>query len=155
MRKGFAAISAWRHRRRRTARPTSSSRGSGLAMERAATLMAHIGRAMSDPPIVGLAPSFSDTWKRPARGLRATGPLFLVLVCFLGSFGFIRLSARLGRSPRVALWPLSVVSDGGAHLHHLVWRICLMLAGGTLGFAMIDTSPWRELCAGLSASTPD
>jgi hypothetical protein len=27
--------------------------------------------------------------------------LFLVLVGFLGSFGFIRLSARLGRSPRV------------------------------------------------------
>src|SRR5215217_5886188 len=53
--------------------------------------------------------------------------LFLVLVGFLGSFGFIRLSARLGRSPRVPWWPGSVVSDSGVHLHHLVWGICLMI----------------------------
>ena len=75
--------------------------------------------------------------------------LFLVLVGFLGSFAFIRLSARLGRSPRVPWWPGSVVTDGGVHLHHLVWGICLMLAGGAAGFALFDSSPWLEVCACL------
>ena len=73
--------------------------------------------------------------------------IFLVLVGFLGSFGFIRLSARLGRSPRVPWWPGSVVSDSGVHLHHLVWGICLMTASGALGFALFDSSPWFEVCA--------
>jgi hypothetical protein len=73
--------------------------------------------------------------------------VFLVLVGFLGSFLFIRLSARLGRSPRVPWWPGSVVSDSGLHLHHLVWGICLMMASGALGFALYDSSPWFELCA--------
>lgn len=73
--------------------------------------------------------------------------IFLVLVSFVGSFGFIRLSARLGRSPRVPWWPGSVVTDSGMHLHHLVWGICLMLAGGVLGFALYDSSPWLEICA--------
>ena len=75
--------------------------------------------------------------------------LFLVLVAFLGSFAFIRLSARLGRSPRVPWWPGSVVTDGGVHLHHLVWGICLMLAGGAAGFALFDSSPGLEICACL------
>jgi hypothetical protein len=73
--------------------------------------------------------------------------VFLVLVGFLGAFGFIRLSARLGRSPRVPWWPGSVVSDSGLHLHHLVWGICLMIASGALGFALFDSSPWFEVCA--------
>src|SRR4051794_16194691 len=73
--------------------------------------------------------------------------LFLVLVAFLGSFAFIRLSARLSRSPRFAWWPGSVVSESGVHLHHLVWGIGLMLAAGPLGFATYDVSPWRGGCA--------
>ena len=73
--------------------------------------------------------------------------LFLVLVGFLGSFGFIRMSTRIMRSPRLSWWPGSVVSEGGVHVHHLVFGICLMLAGGTLGFAFFDAPPWRELCA--------
>jgi hypothetical protein len=73
--------------------------------------------------------------------------IFLVLVGFLGSFGFIRLSARLGRSPRFTWWPGSVVTDGGLHLHHLVWGICVMTASGALGFALFDSSPWFEICA--------
>ena len=73
--------------------------------------------------------------------------VFLVLVGFLGAFGFIRVSARLGRSPRVPWWPGSVVSDSGVHLHHLVWGICLMMASGALGFALFDSSPWFEVCA--------
>src|SRR3954470_17554569 len=75
--------------------------------------------------------------------------LALVLVSFLGSFAFIRISARLSRSPRVPWWPGSVVSDSGLHLHHLVWGICLMLAGGVLGFALFHTSPWFEISACL------
>src|SRR3954466_14178748 len=75
--------------------------------------------------------------------------MILVLVSFLGSFAFIRVSARLGRSPRVPWWPGSVVSDSGLHLHHLVWGICLMLAGGVLGFALFHTSPWFEISACL------
>ncbi len=37
--------------------------------------------------------------------------LFLVLLGFVGSFAFIRMSTRLMRSPRVPWWPGSVVSD--------------------------------------------
>lgn len=75
--------------------------------------------------------------------------LFLVLVAFLASFAFIRVSARLGRSPRFAWWPGSVVSESGVHLHHLVWGIGLMLVAGPLGFATYYVSPWREVCAVL------
>jgi hypothetical protein len=75
--------------------------------------------------------------------------IFLVLVGFLGSFVFIRVSARLGRSPRVPWWPGSVVSESGLHLHHLVWGICLMMASGALGFALYDSSPWFEVSAAL------
>jgi hypothetical protein len=75
--------------------------------------------------------------------------LFLVLVAFLGSFAFIRLSARISRSPRFAWWPGSVVSESGVHLHHLVWGICLMLTGGALGFALYGSSPGLEICAVL------
>jgi hypothetical protein len=73
--------------------------------------------------------------------------LFLVLVSFIVSFAFIRISARLGRSPRVPWWPGSVVSDSGVHLHHLVWGICLLISGGVLGFALYDSSPWLEITA--------
>ena len=75
--------------------------------------------------------------------------IFLVLVAFLGAFIFIRTSARIGRSPRAPWWPGSVVSESGVHLHHLVWGICLMVASGTLGFALIGQSPWFEVCACL------
>jgi hypothetical protein len=40
-----------------------------------------------------------------------------VLAGFLGSFGFIRTSARLMRSPRVPWWPGSVKVAGGLHIH--------------------------------------
>ena len=73
--------------------------------------------------------------------------LFLVLVGFVGSFAFIRLSTRLMRSPRVPWWPGSIVSDGGVHIHHLVFGVTLMLIAGTLGFWFFDTSPWLEVCA--------
>ena len=75
--------------------------------------------------------------------------LFLVLVGFLGSFGFIRLSTRLMRSPRVPWWPGSVVSDSGVHLHHLVFGIILMGISGTLGFWFFDSGIWMYLSAVL------
>jgi hypothetical protein len=75
--------------------------------------------------------------------------LFLVLVGFIGSFAFIRMSTRLMRSPRVPWWPGSVVSEGGLHVHHLTFGICFMLAFGALGFALFEESPWFEICATL------
>ena len=80
--------------------------------------------------------------------------LFLVLVGFVGSFGFIRMSTRLMRSPRVPWWPGSIVTDSGVHLHHLVFGIVPMMAAGTLGFWFFDTSPWLRSARCSSASAP-
>lgn len=73
--------------------------------------------------------------------------LFLVLLGLVLSFGFIRLSTRLMRSPRVPWWPGSIVSDGGVHVHHLFFGILLMIAAGTISFAGFATSPLYEICA--------
>jgi len=50
--------------------------------------------------------------------------LFLTLTGFVLAFGFIRLSTRLMRSPRVPWWPGSVVSEDGVHVHHLFFGTC-------------------------------
>jgi hypothetical protein len=74
--------------------------------------------------------------------------VLLLFAAFLISFLFIRTSARLMRSPKVPWWPGSVTTEGGLHLHHLVFGIVLMLIGGTLGFAIDESrSPWIELAA--------
>ncbi len=73
--------------------------------------------------------------------------VFLVLVGFILSFAFIRMSTRLMRSPKVPWWPGSVVSDSGVHLHHLVFGIVTMMIAGTLGFAALGSSPYAEICA--------
>lgn len=70
---------------------------------------------------------------------------FLVLLAFLCSFGFIRTSARLTRS--VSWWPGGVETEGGVHLHHLVWGIVLILVCGFVAFATELTSPWWQLTA--------
>jgi hypothetical protein len=75
--------------------------------------------------------------------------VFLVLVGFLLSFAFIRMSTRLMRSPSVPWWPGSVVSDSGVHLHHLVFGIVTMMLAGTLGFAALGNTPFAEICAFL------
>lgn len=67
---------------------------------------------------------------------------FLVLLAFLGSFLFIRTSARLIRGPRVTWWPGNVETAGGLHIHHLVWGISLLLVSGFLGFATGMETPW-------------
>jgi hypothetical protein len=72
---------------------------------------------------------------------------FLVLLGFIGSFGFIRLSTRLMRSPRVPWWPGSVVSEGGLHIHHHVFGIFIMIVAGVVSFALSDVGFWYEVCA--------
>jgi hypothetical protein len=73
--------------------------------------------------------------------------LYLVLIGFILSFAFIRMSTRLMRSPKVPWWPGSIVSDGGVHLHHLVFGIVTMMIAGAGGFAAFGNSPWTEICA--------
>jgi branched-subunit amino acid transport protein AzlD len=73
--------------------------------------------------------------------------LFLVLVGFILSFAFIRMSTRLMRSPKVPWWPGSIVSEGGVHLHHLVFGIVTMMIAGAAGFACFGSSPGTEICA--------
>lgn len=93
-----------------------------------------------------LASFLTDLWhdQLVSRGQQGT---FLVLAGFLGSFGFIRMSTRIMRSPRMSWWPGSVVSDGGVHVHHLVFGIVAMIAGGVMAIG-IWSSPWWEIsCA--------
>jgi hypothetical protein len=72
--------------------------------------------------------------------------LFLTLIGFVCAFGFIRLSTRLMRSPRVPWWPGSVVSDDGVHVHHLFFGIVLMMVAGGLSFAAGETDgPWYAI----------
>ena len=88
---------------------------------------------------------FTDFWDKLAA--HDEQGLFLVLVGFILSFAFIRMSTRLMRSPKVPWWPGSVVSDSGVHLHHLVFGIVTMMAAGALGFLAFGKSPWTEICA--------
>jgi hypothetical protein len=94
-----------------------------------------------------IASFISDFWNDQLVANELQG-LFLVLAGFIGSFGFIRMSTRIMRSPRVSWWPGSVVSDSGVHLHHLVFGIVAMMAAGTLGFTL-TTSPGYEISAAL------
>jgi hypothetical protein len=90
----------------------------------------------------------SDFWNQHILAHERQG-VFLVLVGFILSFAFIRMSTRLMRSPKVPWWPGSVVSDSGVHLHHLVFGIVAMMIAGTLGFAVHGDSPWAEICGFL------
>jgi hypothetical protein len=72
----------------------------------------------------------------------------VLLLTMLLSFLFIRTSARLMRSPKVTWWPGSVKTEGGLHVHHLVFGIVMMLLGGFL-LALAPGSPWLEIFAGL------
>jgi hypothetical protein len=71
-----------------------------------------------------------------------------LLGSLLLSFLFIRTSARLMRSPKVGWWPGSIKTEGGLHVHHLVFGIVLMLAAG-FALALQPGSPWFELTAGV------
>lgn len=93
-----------------------------------------------------LASIFSAFWDDQIVANQKQG-LFLVLVGFILSFAFIRMSTRLMRNPKVPWWPGSVVSDSGVHLHHLVFGIVTMMISGALGFAALGDSPLTEICA--------
>jgi hypothetical protein len=88
---------------------------------------------------------FGDFYNRIAE--HELQGLYLVLIGFILSFAFIRMSTRLMRSPKVPWWPGSIVSDSGVHLHHLVFGIVTMMAAGAAGFAAFGNSPWTEICA--------
>ncbi len=88
---------------------------------------------------------FTDFWNRLAE--HDEQGLFLVLVGFIGSFAFIRMSTRIQRSPKISWWPGSIVSDSGVHLHHLVFGIVTMMIAGAGGFLAYGNSPWTEICA--------
>jgi branched-subunit amino acid transport protein AzlD len=88
---------------------------------------------------------FADFYNRIAE--HELQGLYLVLIGFLLSFAFIRMSTRLMRSPKVPWWPGSIVSDSGVHLHHLVFGIVTMMVAGAGGFAAFGNSPWTEICA--------
>lgn len=94
---------------------------------------------------VTTASIFSDFWGNLEQ--HDEQGLFLVLVGFILSFAFIRMSTRLMRSPKVPWWPGSIVSDSGVHLHHLVFGIVTMMIAGAGGFLAFGNSPWTEICA--------
>jgi hypothetical protein len=71
---------------------------------------------------------------------------FICLAAFLIAFLLIRTSARMTR--RFTWWPGGVETDGGVHLHHLVWGICLMLVAGFLGVSVHLDDPWGGIVAG-------
>jgi hypothetical protein len=50
------------------------------------------------------------------------------------------------RSPKVPWWPGSVQTEGGLHVHHLVFGIVLLLATG-FALALQPPSPWLEIFA--------
>jgi len=73
--------------------------------------------------------------------------VFVVLVGFLGSFAFIRMSTRIIRSESVSWWPGNVESESGVHVHHLVFGIVTMMVAGTLAFVADGRTPFTEICA--------
>jgi hypothetical protein len=99
--------------------------------------------------LIPTASFLSNFWFDQVVGEHRDG-IFLVLVGFILSFAFIRMSTRLMRSPRAPWWPGSVsVGESGVHIHHLVFGICLMMLAGTGGFASSGSNPWFDISAAL------
>jgi hypothetical protein len=94
---------------------------------------------------VTTASIFTEFWDRISE--HELQGLYLVLIGFILSFGFIRMSTRLQRSPRVTWWPGSIVSESGVHVHHLVFGIVTMMIAGAGGFASFGDTPWMEISA--------
>lgn len=89
---------------------------------------------------------FVDFWEDQIESNHQEA-IFLVLIGFLLSFAFIRMSTRLMRSPKVPWWPGSIVSEGGLHVHHHVFGIVLMMIAGSIGFALDGDNIWFNICA--------
>lgn len=92
-----------------------------------------------------LASALIDVHPFGQRAMGGADTGFLVLAAFVVSFLLIRTSARLTRS--VSWWPGGVQTEGGVHVHHLVWGICLMMLTGFLAFALPLEPPWWHLVA--------
>lgn len=94
------------------------------------------------PPLASLV---TDLWNDHLVAHDRQG-VFLVLVGFVGSFAFIRMSTRMIRA-EVSWWPGNIESESGLHVHHLVFGIVTMMVAGTFGFAAFGHSPVTEICA--------
>ncbi|HVX31647.1 MAG TPA: hypothetical protein VHA80_00775, partial [Solirubrobacterales bacterium] len=92
-----------------------------------------------------LASFVTDLWEHHLVAHDRQG-VFLVLVGFVGSFAFIRMSTRMIRA-EVSWWPGNVESESGLHVHHLVFGIVTMMIAGTFGFVAFGRSPLTEICA--------
>ncbi|MFJ8040589.1 hypothetical protein ACIRBX_08815 [Kitasatospora sp. NPDC096147] len=69
-------------------------------------------------------------------------PLFLLLVGFISSFVFIRVSVRMIRA-KVRWWPGNI-TPGGLHIHHMVFGLGFLLFGGIGVFATNGGHPWID-----------
>jgi lysyl-tRNA synthetase class 2 len=92
-----------------------------------------------------LAGFFVEFWNEHLAAHDRQG-VFLVLVGFVGSFAFIRMSTRMIRA-EVSWWPGNIESESGLHVHHLVFGIVTMMIAGTIGFSALGASPLTEICA--------
>jgi hypothetical protein len=70
-------------------------------------------------------------------------PLFCFFVAFVGGFLGIRMSVRLVRAG-VRWWPGNLTA-GSLHVHHMVFGVVLMAAGGIAGLAApVHSVAWRS-----------
>lgn len=79
-------------------------------------------------------------------------PLLLCFVAFVVTFLVARAITRLIRSGR---GPFHDLSAGGAHIHHAVPGLCLLVVGAFTAIGAPPEAPWRELAAvaiGIGAS---
>jgi hypothetical protein len=75
-------------------------------------------------------------------------PLFCFFVAFISGFAAIRVSVRMIRAG-VRWWPGNLVA-GAVHVHHMVFGVVLMAAGGIAGLAAPPFSlAWRATAAGV------
>jgi hypothetical protein len=84
------------------------------------------------------------------QSIVATGRLrlFCFFVSFIAAFLFIRFSVRMIRA-QVRWWPGNV-TRGGVHVHHVVFGLVFMCAGGVGGLAVQDPrSGWAASAAAL------
>ena len=88
---------------------------------------------------------FSDFWGNLEQ--HHEQGLFLVLVGFILSFAFIRMSTRIIRSEAISWWPGNVESDSGVHLHHLVFGIVTMMVSGVLLSIALGNTPLTEIAS--------
>lgn len=73
--------------------------------------------------------------------------LFCFLVFFIAAFLFIRFSVRMIRA-QVKWWPGNI-TQGGNHLHHVVFGVVFMCVGGIAGLVVPEENNWSAVTAGI------